>query len=375
VIGVREERIFSPNAAVFLRGEARPASLGHVDCVPDVAREAKCLRRGVRAHVRPSAPSPRLEDDKVVRELAVPARDESGGAVLLQNPARPSLRAVNGVEAERGSVNSDEGHRGASADEDVALDHDPLRLAAGAFGAGSSLEWRPEEREARAPAGVHGAAAGPLEAIGSDGEVARASFRLDARRAFLIDVTERAPLDHAAVAPHHVDAGAAPRAPPLDRAILDDEVRNSGELDAVLVAFGANVPYLQLAKDNAARRRVEAAAVVDVDAVARGSLHDQALEHDVHGVRQVEASGPAADHGRVRRVGRRDGDGAAVAAAHVVELHSAGVLAGLEKDLRPGLGRPHGFAQCIDARDPHFLRRSLGSEEAQRRNGEEGRGR
>ena len=138
-----------------------------------------------------------------------------------------------------------------------------------------------------------------------------AALHLDARRVLLFRVSQRVALEHPAPAAHHVDAG--PAGPPaFEDALLDAEVREARQLDAVVVARGTHVRHAQTREQHVVGGSLGRAPVVEVDAVARRAPEGEVAQLDVGGVGQLDAGGAADEHGRPRGIGAGEHDGLAL---------------------------------------------------------------
>ena len=122
---------------------------------------------------------------------------------------------------------------------------------------------RAEELQAGRAAHVQRPLAGLEEQVAQDQDVSAAALGL---RAVLDEVVEAVVGDDAVVAADHVDARAAADA--LDEAAQDVDVVDARELDAVVVAAGADVLDREVAQDDVVGGCGVGAAIVDVDAVA-----------------------------------------------------------------------------------------------------------
>src|SRR5262249_8561365 len=146
-----------------------------------------------------------------------------------------------------------------------------------------------------------------LEAARAHRDRARSALRLHGVRPLGPGVRERAGLDGAAVAADHVDRRAA-RAPALEARPLDAEAVDSGELQAVVVAAGADVGDAAPGEAHAARRLVALAAVVDVDAVPARAGHRDVAQLHVARPHEVDGRVAAAEERRMGGVLPGDDD-------------------------------------------------------------------
>src|SRR5579872_65757 len=345
---IAQQWVLAVDAGLFGRGKLRPAARRRVLAVPDVAGEPERLRRGLRPNVDGAGPLVRPEYDDVVLEAALARRHEAGRRRLLQDAQRPALRPVDRVVTHHRAVDAHEGDRRAAADKRVSLYRDAGGL--GQRPACQHLERRTEELQAGAPADVNGAAAGVLEPAAAYDDVGRAALGLHADAALLVRVPKPAALDNAVVAADHIDTLAIARAPEFDRTLQDVETLDAGELQPVVIAARPDVADVQPPADDAGRRRVVSAAVVDVDPVVRAAFDDQVVQLDAGAGREVQPRSSAVEHGRICRVCRRDADGLRPA-VEALEVESAAVPARRDADDGAWLRAPHRPAKRVRRAD------------------------
>src|SRR5262249_8299156 len=150
---------------------------------------------------------------------------------LLQNPQRPSLRAVDRVAPDDRSIHADKRDRSHSADKEILLDPNIPRLVPPVGGKG--LQRGTEKFQPRAAADVDSALSIVLETAVLHPNPRCAAFGLHGVGAAL---AERAVRNPSPMTAYHIHPGAAV-APPLENAVLDGKILQAGELDAIPVAF------------------------------------------------------------------------------------------------------------------------------------------
>ena len=260
------------------------------------------------------------------------------------------------VVPHRRAVHADEREDAHRAHEDVALDGDVLGLIA--------VDPRAEELQPGAAADVHRPAAAVLEQAPADGHLARAALHLRTGAAEALPRAEGAALNDAPVAADHVDCRAAVP-PALDGAVLDAEVVDTRELYSIAVAARADVGDRQAAEGYMVRGRIEGAAVVDVQAVARLAGDYEVPELQIRDIRQVKRRPSPGERWSVLGVLRPDDDGFVGTAVEVLEVEPARILPRRHEYLVPRLRTAQGLPQTSDIANPYFLRRAVTSSQDQ----------
>ncbi len=125
------------------------------------------------------------------------------------------------------------------------------------------------------------------------------------------------------MATHHVDAAAAGRAVE-ERAVAHFEIVEAGKFEQVVVARGGHVAEMAGFENNVVGRGVVVTAVVEVEAIARLAVKDQAFDVQIGRVAQLNGVGAAHDAGGFARRGT-DGDPVCGRAFEVGKKESAGV--------------------------------------------------
>ena len=350
---VNEFRVHLMDAPGLGAGQSRFAAPLRVE--PCIADELPSLRRRAGADVDELEPADApIEDHQVLFEDAVVGGSKPRVARLLEDAADPLVRQDDGVLDDAVVAGGRPGDRGLASVEPIAGHEQPRGFVV--------ADARPKVRQAGGAAEVQPAAACSIEEAALHQVVRAAALHLDGLRvveAFL--AVEVAVLHDALMASHHVDPTAAPA---KEAAMADNELVHPAHFEPIAVASRTDAPDRDVLDDQVMHRRGDAAAVVAIEPVRRGSIDDEVGERHVVAVRQVHGLRATGKHRWVVRISALDRDPRLGAARDPTEVHPAGIGSRRDPNRGAGLGSRNGRPKPLIAVDVNLFRPGCGGQRA-----------
>lgn len=272
----------------------RPGAAGFVE--PAVVAEGKRLRGCIGTDVDLSEVAG--EVDQVVAELIVAAGQEAADGGFLEDAQDPVFGFEESVvpHPRPHAAHVRDGRPGT--DEHIA-EHVDIGSFEGIHNRVG--QWRTEELQPRRAPDIDGPLVDIPEHIAPDEHEPAPALGLDTGGA---GVVERAVLDRAPVAAHHIDPAA--RRAVGEGAVLDQERIESGEFEKVVIARSIDILKAAVAHGDVVCGRVIIAPIVDIDPIARLPAYEEAVEREVRAVYEVDSLRAALEHGPVQGFGLDD---------------------------------------------------------------------
>ena len=317
----RSPRINTINCVFFRDGQPWFRRLRLVLGKPAVVLEAEGFWRGAVTDVDVDLNLGAAEGDLVAFDENIAARPESGAFGFLKNSEYPFFRKQNGVVGELSSFDTHKSCSTQAALNEVVGHHDAAGFLHGPL-------WT-EKGQTRGAADIDGTLPRVCEMAFFDHDIAGAAFELDAStggEAFFAD--ETAAGDERVMTADEVDGLAAPAG---DRAIADRQFVETGALDAVMIALGADVADLDMFNGAAGGGIGQITAIVEIEAVARLPADPQIPQREVVAAREMPRVGSASEVRWVFRIQRCNGE-----LFDAADMMTAGIVAW--SDFERGVG-------------------------------------
>ena len=294
----RSPRINTIYSVFFHDGQPWLRRLWLVLGKPAVVLEAEGLWRGAVTDVDVDLNLGAAEDDAVVFDENVAAGGKFRLTGFLEDAEDPSHGIKNRIAAELRAIDTNERGGAQTAFDDVVANDETRGLVLGTL-------WA-KVRLTRGAAEVDG----PFARVGKvaflDGHIARAAFELDAStggEAFFAD--ELAAGDDRVMAADEVDALPTPAS---DGAIADRHFVETGALDAVVIALGADVADRDMFNGDAGAGIRPITAIVEIKAVARLPADPQIPQSELVAAREMPRVGSTFEVWWIFRLQRCNGE-------------------------------------------------------------------
>ena len=245
------------DAARFFDGKLGLGRLRSIFSKPLVLLKTKGLRGGVSADIDVRLDLRAAEGDTVIFNEDIPAGSKAGLFRLLQNAEDPFAGILDGVADKLSPIDAHKGRCTKTALYDV--------ISHGKAGCFILRALWSEVREAGGSTKIEGPLACVSEVAFFDDDVTRATLELDASAgAKSFFTNESAVGDQCVMAAYEVDSLATPAS---DGAIANGRLVESGALDGIVIASGANVTDLYMLDGDACDGMRQITTVIEIEAV------------------------------------------------------------------------------------------------------------